>query len=147
MKILLDADGSPVRQETVSLAQEHQIPLYIISNINHMIEEPYGEILTVDHDKDAADFKILSLIEPGDLVITQDYGLASLVLAKEAHAMHHDGWFYTNFNMEALLMRRHLNAKARKKGNRPPSTKKRTELQNVKFKHSLEQFILDKGAI
>jgi len=144
MKILLDADGSPVRKETVEIARQYRIPLYIISNVNHVIDEPYGKIVMVDHDPDAADFKILSITDKDSLVITQDYGLASLALAKEASVLHHNGWFFSNDNMEYLLNRRHLNQKARKKGARPPSEKPRSEEQNIQFKTTLESFVKER---
>jgi uncharacterized protein YaiI (UPF0178 family) len=146
MTILLDADGSPVRKFVVEIAKKHNIDLIIVSNIHHMIEEPYGEIVTVDDAHDQADHEIVKRTKKGDLVITQDYGLASLILAKGAYAMHQDGWFFTHSNIDHLLMTRHLNQKMRRAGKRTKNMKKRKQETNTIFIQALERFLKDHGS-
>ncbi len=145
MKILLDADGSPVRKYVVSIAEKHQIDLVIVSNIHHMIDEPYGDVVTVDDAHDQADHEIIKRTQKGDLVITQDYGLASLVLAKKAYAMHQDGWFFTHANIDHLLMTRHLNQKMRRARKRTKNMKKRKQETNDIFIKALERFLSNHG--
>lgn len=141
MKILLDADGSPVRKYVVSIAEKWHVDLVIVSNIHHMIDEPYGDVITVDDARDQADHEIVKRTQKGDLVITQDYGLASLVLAKGAYAMHQDGWFFTHSNIDHLLMTRHLNQKIRRAGKRTKNMKKRKQEANTIFVEALVRFL------
>ncbi len=141
MKILIDADGSPVRKIVVRLAKEFQIPLIIINNVNHQIEEDYGECIMVDSGHDVADHAIVARVQKGDLVVTQDYGLAALVLGKQGYALHQDGWMFTNDNIDRLLMRRHLAQQMRRAHKRPPVIKKRTKQQDAAFEKALLKFV------
>ncbi|MFP4478924.1 MAG: YaiI/YqxD family protein [Candidatus Izemoplasmatales bacterium] len=141
MKILIDADASPVRKITSELAKEYNIDLVIVCNVHHMIQTDYGRVVTVDAGSDVADHEIVRLTNKGDLVITQDYGLASLILLKGAYALHQDGWFYTADNIDTLLLQRHLSQKMRKARKRNGHIKKRTESDNEKFRKTLERFL------
>lgn len=149
MKILIDADASPVRKIVVECAMKYQIELIMVSNINHEINEPYGLVYTVDQGQDSADHLIVSLTNKNDLVVTQDYGLAALILAKGAKAIHQDGWFFTNDNIDQLLMSRHLNQKMRKVNKRPKPIPKRQKNQDETFKRALmiylEQYLEKEG--
>ena len=145
MKILVDADGCPVRKIIVKITKAEEIPLLIVSNIHHQIDEDYGQHLVVDAEFDEADHVILANTNQGDLVITQDYGLASLVLSKQAYALHQDGWFYTEENIDSLLMKRYLGQKIRKKTKRFSSIPKRTLEQDKQFEKALRAFI-DEGS-
>ena len=141
MKILIDADASPVRKIVVKLAKAHHIELIIVSNVNHDIHEAYGTIITVDQGFDSADHKIVGLTNKGDLVITQDYGLASLILSKKAYALHQDGWFFNKDNIDQLLMSRYLNQKLRKVNKRLKPIPKRKQDQNDAFEQALNAYI------
>ncbi|MFH5882412.1 YaiI/YqxD family protein [Liberiplasma polymorphum] len=141
MKIIIDADASPVRKIVVRLAKAYNIDLIMVSNVNHDINEDYGKVITVDQGFDSADHKIVGLTEKDDLVVTQDYGLASLVLNKQAYALHQDGWFFDKDNIDQLLMSRYLNQKLRKANKRLKPIPKRTNAQNKAFEKSLETFI------
>ncbi|MDA3931753.1 MAG: YaiI/YqxD family protein [Tenericutes bacterium] len=141
MKILIDADASPVRSITTELAKEYKVDLIIVCNVHHMIQTNYGQVITVDAGNDVADHEIVRLTQKGDLVVTQDYGLASLILLKGAYALHQDGWFYTADNIDTLLLQRHLNQKMRKAKKRYGHISKRKESDNVKFKETLDGFL------
>jgi len=141
MKIFLDADGSPVRKEVVKVAKAYDIELIMISNVNHDIQESYGKVIQVDQGIDSADYKILSMASSHDLIITQDYGLASLALSKKAYAMHQDGWFFNENNIDTLLSQRALAQKARKSNVRLKGNKKRDPSQNKIFEDALKTFI------
>jgi len=144
MKILIDADASPVRNITTELAKEYGVDLIIVCNVHHMIQTDYGKVITVDAGSDVADHEIVRLTQKNDLVITQDYGLASLILLKGAFALHQDGWFYTGDNIDTLLLQRHLSQKMRKAKKRHGHIKKRTESDNEKFKETLNKFLQDR---
>ena len=141
MKIFLDADGSPVRKEVVKVAKAYNIELIMISNVNHDIQESYGKVIQVDQGIDSADYKILSMASSHDLIITQDYGLASLALSKKAYAMHQDGWFFNENNIDTLLSQRALAQKARISKVRLKGNKKRDPSQNKIFEDALKAFI------
>ncbi|MFP4287008.1 MAG: YaiI/YqxD family protein [Candidatus Izemoplasmataceae bacterium] len=141
MKIIIDADASPVRKIVVEIAKKYEIELIMVSNINHEIAESYGRVYTVDQGQDSADHLIVSLTNKNDLVVTQDYGLAALVLAKGAQAIHQDGWFFTNDNIDQLLMSRHLNQKLRKVNKRIKPIPKRQKKQDEEFKITLERYL------
>ncbi len=144
MKIIIDADGSPVRKIVVRLAKHYDIPLIIISNVHHQIDEDYGEHVMVDAGHDVADHEIVKRTEAGDLVITQDYGLASLVLGKKADAIHQNGWFFTQENIDSLLLQRHLSQKMRKTTRRHGHIRKRKATDNEKFERVLTAYIKSK---
>jgi len=141
MKIIIDADASPVVPIVEEVAKEYQIDLMIVSDINHFIQSEYGEVITVDAGFDQADHEIIKRVNQGDLVITQDYGLASLVLLKGAYALHQDGWFYTEKNIDGLLLQRQIGQKMRKAKKRYKQMPKRTQSVDDQFKQTLIDFL------
>jgi uncharacterized protein YaiI (UPF0178 family) len=141
VKIIIDADASPVRKIVVGIAKKYQIELIMVSNINHEIFEDYGKIYTVDQGQDSADHLIVSLSSKGDLVVTQDYGLAALILSKGGDVIHQDGWFFSNENIDQLLMSRHLNQKLRKVNKRPKAIPKRKDSDNDAFRKALINYL------
>lgn len=144
MKILIDADGCPVRQITEEIAKEKQIPVVIVSNIHHQIKSDDALVITVDSGRDMADHEILKRTNKDDLVITQDYGLASLVLMKKAYALHQDGWFYTENNIDMLLLQRQIGQKMRQAKKRYKHIPKRKEEDDLLFSKTLRKFLDDR---
>jgi len=147
MKILIDADACPVKGIIIDIARNYDVPLVLISSINHNIDVPYGEVVTVDHAKDEADHRIVAMSKPGDLVVTQDYGLAAILLGKKVHVMHHDGWFYNTGNIDALLMRRHLAQQKRNAEKRHTHHPKRRPQDDILFKEKFIGFLREKGKL
>src|SRR5690554_3415506 len=123
MKIYVDADGSPVVDITTNIAMEYNIELIIVKNYAHDIYNDYATIISVDIGKDSADQYILNHAQENDLVITQDYGLAALLLSKQVKVINQNGLVYNNDNIDSLLNRRFLNAKARSQNKRHPNIK------------------------
>lgn len=144
MKIYVDADASPVKDIVISIAKEYQIPVILVKSISHFShdEKVDGvETIYVDTGADAADYRIMQLAEKSDLIITQDYGLASLGLGKGCLVLHHKGFAYTNENIDQLLQTRHLSAKARRSGQKTKGPKPFTDEDRKKFKGLLEYTI------
>ena len=141
MKIIVDADACPVYKSAVKIAKENSIPCILVCDYNHILNPDYGEVITVDNGHDNADFKIVSLLEKNDMVITQDYGLATLVLSKGGYAMHQTGKLYTEENIDKLLFERFLSAKVRRSGQRTKNMKKFTEQESEQFQKSLYEWI------
>ena len=141
MTLIIDADGCPVRKEAVKVAKKYRLDAVIVSDINHMIHDKYAKVVTVDKGYDSADFKIIGMMKAGDLVITQDYGLASLVLSKGGYAIDQNGMIYDNDNIDMLLLRRHVSKNIRKAGGKTKGPSKRKKEDDYIFESTLENFI------
>ncbi|MCH4890616.1 YaiI/YqxD family protein [Acidaminobacter sp. JC074] len=144
MTLIIDADGCPVRNQAVKMARKFHIKATIVCDINHMIRDNYAEVITVDKGFDSVDFKIVGIMKAGDLVITQDYGLASLVLSKGGYAMDQNGMVYDNDNIEMLLLRRHVSKNIRRSGGKVKGPSKRKREDNLAFEEQLESFLKEK---
>ena len=141
MKILVDADGCPVVDITVHLCRQFQIPCLLLCDTAHSFHRDGAQTLTFDKGADSVDYALVNRVDPGDIVITQDYGLASMCLARNARVLHQDGWEYTVENIDALLLVRHDSRKFRAAGGRPKAIKKRTQKQDQCFQRSLEALL------
>ena len=141
MNILIDADGCPVVDITLALAGMHGIPCLIICDTAHYIYREGAETLVVDKGADSADLAIANRAQPSDIVITQDYGLASMCLARQAKVLHQDGWAYTEDNIQALLFQRHAAKAHRMAGGRIKGPSKRKPQQNTQFAEVLENLL------
>ena len=88
--------------------------------------------------------KLMSICHKGDVVVSQDYGVAAMALGKGAYAIHQSGKWYTNENIDQMLMERHLNKKVRRSShkNHIRGPRKRTEEDDVRFAQSFEKLIL-----
>lgn len=126
MVIYVDADACPVKDIIIKEATSFQIPVVLVTSFSHFSneEDPDGvETIYVDTGADSADYRIMKLAQKKDIIVTQDYGLASLGLAKGCMVLHHKGFAYTNENIDQLLQSRYLNAMARKSGKRTKGPK------------------------
>lgn len=144
MKILIDADASPVKNEIIQLAEKFHLDVVLVSSIAHYSLETYPdfvEIIYVEKGADRADFKIIQLARAGDIIVTQDYGLASLLLPKGCYVLHHKGYEYTSENIDTLLQNRHLSALQRKSGQRTKGPSPFTAEDREKFKEYFEDFL------
>ena len=141
MKILVDADGCPVVNEAVCLAAKFQIPCFLLADTAHRLEKDGATTVILDKGADSVDFALVNRVESGDIVVTQDYGLASMCLAKGARVLHQDGWCYTADNIDALLFSRHESGKYRRAGGRTKGPKKREKAQDDAFRNVLQQML------
>ena len=107
----------------------------------HAVHKEGASTLIFDKGADSVDFALVNRVESGDLVITQDYGLASMCLAKNACVLHQDGWAYTEYNIQALLFQRHESRKYRASGGRVKGPSKRTKEQDNSFSAAFEQLL------
>lgn len=139
MKIIIDADACPVVDIVVGIAQERKLECIIVCDNTHSIQKDGAVTVIVDKGADSADCRIANLTEKGDIVITQDYGLAALVLGKCGKALNQNGLIYTDTNIENLLFTRYIGKKERMAGNRTKGPKKRTSQNDADF---IKAFIL-----
>lgn len=139
MKILIDADGCPVVDITIEVAKVFGIEVIIVCDTSHMIERAYAKTILVQKGLDAVDFVITNQVSKDDIVVTQDYGLAAMILSKRAHGINQNGFVYDESNIDQLLFRRHISKVARKSGARLKGPKKRTAEDNEQFRKGLTQ--------
>lgn len=116
MTIFVDADACPVKEIIIKIAKEFDIPVFMFIDTSHILNDNYAKIITVDKANDSVDFAIANKIKKNDIAITQDYGLASMLLAKGAHVIHQNGFLYTSENIDQLLFERHISKKSRRAG-------------------------------
>ncbi len=137
MKIYIDADGCPVVRNTLKIARKYGIPCVILCDTAHRIEHEGAETIVVSQGADSVDFRLVNLISRGDVVITQDYGLAAMCLGKRAIVLHQDGKQYTEENISGLLEFRAISKKIRRSGGRTKGMSKRTVQQDADFEAAL----------
>ncbi|ASN03546.1 YaiI/YqxD family protein [Virgibacillus necropolis] len=140
MKIYVDADACPVKDIIISIAADATIPVTLVKSFAHFShgnDAPNVETIYVDTGADSADFRIMQLAEKNDIIVTQDYGLASLALGKGCIVLHHKGFEYTQENIDQLLHTRYTSAMARKSGKRTKGPKAFTEEDQQKFRDLL----------
>lgn len=133
MKVLIDADACPVVDIAVNLCLQFHVKCVLFCDTAHEMHRNGAETVICDKGADSVDFTLVNQVESGDIIITQDYGLASMCLAKNASVLHQDGWAYSQFNIDALLFQRHASSQYRAAGGRTKGPSKRTTEQNKAF--------------
>lgn len=144
MRVYVDADACPVKNIIIEEALAKSIPVTLVTSISHFStkEQPSGvETVYVDTDAEAADYRIIKLIKKGEILITQDYGLASLGLGKGCLVLHHTGYRYTSENIDQLLQSRYLSAMVRKSGKRTKGPKPFTEENRKEFRQRFKEIL------
>ena len=137
MKIIIDADACPVTDITLQLARERSIPCTLVCDNAHFIVRDTAETIVVDKGADSVDLKIANTVSRGDIVVTQDYGLAALILGKGGKAINQNGLIFNNENIENLLYSRFMNKKIRLSGGRTKGPSKRTAENDTAFRTNL----------
>lgn len=141
MKIFIDADGCPVVDITLEIAEKYGLDVSIICDTAHEFRHKNARVITVDKGADSADFKLVNMLEKGDIAVTQDYGLAAMCLSKKAYAINQNGLVYTDENIDGLLMQRYVTKKLKNSGGRIKGPKKRTDEMNEQFRRALEDLL------
>ena len=139
--VLIDADACPVVDIAVKLCIEFGIDCTLFCDTAHQIQRDGAITMIFDKGTDSVDFALVNRVSPGDIVIAQDYGLASMCLAKQARVLHQDGWEYTQYNIDALLFQRHASKEYRAAGGRTKGPSKRTAEQNKRFTEALNNLL------
>ena len=162
MKIFVDADACPVVRIVEEVAEKYRIDVTLLCDTNHILTSDYSEVIVVGAGADAVDYKLISICHKGDIVVSQDYGVAAMALGKGAYAIHQSGKWYTNENIDQMLMERHLNKKARRGSHKnhlkgrtmsgghrlcadrseSGDPRKRTEEDDKRFAQSFEKLVL-----
>ena len=143
MQIFVDADACPVVRIVDRVAEKYQVPVTMLCDTNHVLYSEYSEVIVVGAGADAVDYKLISICHKGDIVVSQDYGVAAMALGKGAYAIHQSGNWYTNENIDQMLLERHLAKKARRINSRNhlKGPRKRIEEDDNRFAESFEKMI------
>lgn len=141
MRILIDGDACPVTNLAIQIAKSKALDVVIFCDTAHYIDRLDVKVITVSKGSDAVDFRLVNEIQAGDILITQDYGLAAMGLARKAYPIHQNGFVYTDKNIDQLLFTRHLGKEVRRKGGRTKGPSKRTKDQDEAFCKGLTQLI------
>ena len=143
-RILVDADACPVVRQVEAAAGKYSLPMTLLCDEHHIMTSDFAEVRYVSSGSDAVDIALMNLCRRGDIVVTQDYGVAAMALGQGAYAIHHSGRWYTNDNIDMMLMERHIAKKARRASGkhhlRGPA--KFTNEDRQRFADSFEALIL-----
>lgn len=144
IKIIIDSDASPVKDIVIEEAGKQQLPVILVASYAHYsnkVQPDFVKTIYVDSAQEAADYRIVQLLKKDDVLITQDYGLASLALGKKATVLHHKGFEYNQDNIQNLLESRYISAQIRKGGKRTKGPKPFTKEDAEKFRSLLVQIL------
>lgn len=143
MRIFVDADACPVIDIIERLAKKYDVPVTLLCDTNHVLVSDYSEVKVIGAGADAVDYALIGLCSKGDIVVSQDYGVAAMALGKGAYVIHQSSKWYTNENIDQMLMERHLAKKARRatKKNHLKGPKKRSAQDNERFAESFEKMV------
>lgn len=145
MKILVDADACPVIRIIEKIAKKYNVGVTLLCDTNHILQSDYSTVQIIGAGSDAVDYALVNLIEKSDIAVTQDYGVAAMVLSKGGHCIHQSGRIFTDDNIGGLLMDRHLSKKARmsKSKHHIKGPKKRTNDDDKRFENAFEKLITE----
>ena len=136
MKVIIDADACPVKDIVTKETKDKNIEVVLVSSLSHFSSrelDSHVKAMYVDAGPDAADYRIVQLAEAGDIIVTQDYGLASLLLPKGCIVLHHAGFEYNKMNMDYMLETRHMSSVIRRGGGRTKGPKALSQEDKQKF--------------
>jgi len=137
MQILVDADACPVNEIIVRIARQKNIPVTLFTDTSRSLGDGYSTVVTVGKAKDAVDISLINTAKKGDIVVTQDYGVAAMALGKGVNALNQNGLKYSRENMDRLLFERHISQKVRRGGGRLKGPPKRTREDDARFTAAL----------
>lgn len=146
MEIYVDADACPVTGIVEKIAQKYDIPVNLFCDTNRVLKSDYSKVFIIGAGADAVDIAVINHCEKGDVVVTQDYGVAALALGKGAKAIHQSGRIFTNDNIDALLMQRYMSKKERMSNSKHhiKGPKKRTNEDDKNFEREFEKLLQQK---
>lgn len=141
MRVLVDADACPVKNIILEETKKYNIDVYMYFDNSHIYNDEYSKVIIVDKSKDSVDLKIINDLDNNDIVVTQDYGLASIVISKNAKAINNNGLIFTQDNIDKLLFERFLSAKNRKAKIKTKNMKKRNKKMDDNFRKNFLKLI------
>lgn len=145
MRILVDGDSCSVKDIILHTSERYRIKVIVFASINHIMNlEGDVEIKYVDSYDQAVDIEIVNIARKGDIIVTNDYGLASLVIEKGCFCISNRGQIFDKNNIDGFLLNRHLFLQARKEGLRVKGPSKRSNYDDEKFRKGLIKIVENK---
>jgi len=141
MRILVDADACPGKEIIESTAKSYKIDVVLYCDINHVLSSTYSVVKYMDSGSQSVDIAVANETKPGDIVVTQDFGVAAMALGKKAYAINPKGFIYNNENIDRLLFERHISQKVRRSGGKTAGYKKRNSDDDERLKRNLTKII------
>lgn len=142
MKIIIDGDACPGISIIEKIAKKNEVPVIIYCDINHFIQSDYSDVKIVDSGFQSVDMYVINETQKGDIVVSQDYGVAAICLSKKAKVINPKGYVYTEENIDRLLEERHMSQKIRRGGGKTSNPKKRTEDDDIRLEKNLIRLIM-----
>ena len=145
MRIFVDADACPVVKIIEKIAKNYSVGVTLLCDTNHILQSNYSEVRIIGAGADAVDYALVNMLKKGDVAVTQDYGVAAMVLTKGGFCIHQSGRIFTDDNIGGLLMDRHLAKKARMSNSKHhiKGPKKRTNDDDKRFEEAFEKLIAE----
>ena len=140
-KLFVDADGCPVTDICIRQGNAHGLDVVLFCDTAHIMNREGARTVVVEKGADSADFALVNHVQKGDIVVTQDYGLAAMCLSRGATPIRQDGLVYDADNIDSLLMARHTAQRIRRGGGRLKGPKKRTSGDDAAFLQALEALL------
>lgn len=144
-RVFVDADACPVTREAIRVARSHRCEVVLVASTSHSLRRYAGrpgvEVVEVPSGRDAADFAIVERVRPGDVVVTQDIGLAAMALGRGAHALSVRGRLHSAATIDAELAVRHAQAKLRRAGGRHGGPPAFSDEDRARFAEALERLL------
>ena len=142
----MDGDACPVRREVERVAERFDIQvLWFANSAQDVAESSRIHAVPVGDRRDAADFAMVTACRVGDVVITDDLGLAAMALAAKAEALSSRGRQFKREAMPALLERRHAARKMRRAGGRTSGPRALSPADRDRFRRTLEEVLAADG--
>ena len=141
MKIIIDGDACPGISIIEKVAKNHEVPVKIYCDIHHFIQSDYSEVKIVDSGFQSVDMYVMNETKEGDIIVSQDYGVAAICLSKKAKVINPRCYRYNEENIDRLLEERHISQKIRQSGGRTSNPKKRTQEDNLRLEKNLIKLI------
>lgn len=141
MKVIVDADACPVKEIIVRICKEYNKEVIMVIDTSHILKSDYAKVITVDKGADSADIYLINLATRGDLVVTQDYGVAAMALGKGCLCLNQNGMVYNDGNIDSLLLSRHIGKKIRRSGGKINSVPKRTKEDDANFEKAFLELV------
>lgn len=140
--IYVDADACPVKTEIATIGKQYKANIVFVSSYAHMNNlDLDGTWIFVDTNKEEADLYIMNHAKKNDVVVTQDIGLASLLVGKHVYAISPRGKVFLERDMDQVLHMRFLAGKERRMGNYTKGPSKFTNQDRVAFSNQLKNIL------
>lgn len=141
MKIIIDGDACPGISIIEKVAITRNIPVKLYCDIHHFIQSDYIDVKIVDSGFQSVDMYVMNEAKSGDIVVSQDYGVAAICLSKKACVINPKGYIYNEDNIQRLLEERHISQKIRRGGGKTSNPKKRTKEDDIRLENNLIKLI------